>query len=341
MKHESFETQENEPVTLAEPAALSVARLAWSLAQRVLAVAAMVLLLPLLAVLYPVVRLTSRGPFLYSQMRPGRGGKPFRAYKIRTMHVGADRDAKAARSVRSGDPMVTPVGRLLRDLKIDELPQLYNVAKGEMDLVGPRPIAASLQQELEEAIPGFAARLLVKPGVTSLPQVCVLESGDQSQVVADWTRRFEMERHYIANRSVGYDLLVIALTFAFVIRKALKAVTGLPAALARRAGILPVLLAALVVSGCTSSQGTSTHAAAIGIPAGADARQDAQAVAISPLKATPAAVEKVEQDYRIGAGDVLKVNIFGETGMNDLSIRVNGDGRIQLPAIAPQKVAGL
>jgi polysaccharide export outer membrane protein len=342
MKHETFDSKSKEPVTLAEPASSIRTGFAWPLAQRVIAIGAMLLLLPLFCVLYPAVRLTSRGPFFYSQLRPGQDGKPFRAYKVRTMYMGADRDAKAARSVRSGDPMVTPVGRILRDLKIDELPQLYNVVRGEMALVGPRPIAASLQQELEEKIPGFAARLQVKPGVTSLPQVCVLESGDQSQVVADWARRFEMERHYIARRSVGYDLLIIGLTLAFVVRKAIKSATGLPASLARRAGIVPVLLAAALVSACSTTQGSSTHAAAVSIPPGREiASEAAQDVAVSPLKATPVAVEKAEQDYRIGSGDVLKVNVFGETGMNDLSIRVDGDGRIQLPAVTPQKVAGL
>ena len=163
-------------------------------------------------ILYPAVRLSSPGPFLYSQMRPGRYGVPFRAYKLRTMRIGADRNTDAARSVRSGDPMVTPMGRVLRGLKIDEVPQLFNVVRGDMALVGPRPIALSFQQELEAKIPGFSARLLVKPGLSSLPQVCVLESQSPEHVVADWSRRFRMERHYIANQSVAYDLVVIGLT---------------------------------------------------------------------------------------------------------------------------------
>ncbi len=342
MKHETFDAQLEEPT--AAPAATAAAgesALPWLVAQRAIALFAIVALLPLLAILYPAVRLTSRGPFFYSQMRPGRNGAPFRAYKVRTMYMGADRDAKAARSVRSGDPMVTPVGRILRDLKIDELPQLYNVLRGEMALVGPRPIASSLQQELEEKIPDFASRLLVKPGVTSLPQVCILESGEQSQVVEDWTRRFAMERHYIANRSVGYDLIVIGLTFAFVVRKGVRAVAGLSARLARRMGPAPLVLGAILLSACASTQESSTHAAGIAggtVTTGSIASEE---VTVVPLKATPAAVEKAEPDYRIGAGDVLKVNVFGEAGMNDLSIRVTGDGKIQLPAIQPQKVAGL
>lgn len=342
MKHETFDAQSKEPpVTPAATMAAGDSSYAWPIVQRAVALLAILALLPLLAILYPAVRLTSRGPFFYSQMRPGRNGLPFRAYKVRTMYVGADRDAKAARSVRSGDPMVTPVGRILRDLKIDELPQLFNVLRGEMALVGPRPIASSLQQELEEKIPGFGSRLLVKPGVTSLPQVCILESGEQSQVVDDWTRRFAMERHYITNRSVGYDLVVIGLTLAFVVRKGVRSVAGLAGKLARRAGLAPLLLSAILVSSCASTQESSSHATGIAgdtITTGSIATDEIKVV---PLKATPAAVEKAEPDYRIGAGDVLKVNVFGETGMNDLSIRVTGDGKIQLPAIQPQKVAGL
>ena len=303
----------------------------------------MAIALLLFAILYPLVRLTSRGPFFYSQLRPGRNGVPFRAYKVRTMYVGADRDATAARSVRSGDPMVTAVGKVLRDLKFDELPQLFNVARGEMALVGPRPIALSLQLELEAAIPGFSSRLDVRPGVTSLPQVCVLESGDQSEVVADWTRRFEMERHYIANRSVKYDLLVIGLTLAFVARKLFSA---LVAGLKGRASVTPVLLFAAMLGGCAAAQdpaGTQSFASTMpaAVASAAKATELKSDVTVSPLRATPATLDKAEPEYRIGAGDVLKVNVFGETGMNDLSIRVEGDGKIQLPAVERQKVAGL
>jgi len=113
----------------------SLAYAIWSAAQRLLAGLLLLLLAPFLFLLYPAVRLGSPGPFLYSQMRPGRDGKPFRAYKIRTMRVGADRNTDAARSVRSGDPMVTPIGRALRRMKVDELPQLYNVLRGDMALV--------------------------------------------------------------------------------------------------------------------------------------------------------------------------------------------------------------
>ena len=102
----------------------------WAVSQRLLAGALLLLLAPVFMLLYPAVRLSSPGPFLYSQMRPGRNGVPFRAYKLRTMRVGADRNTEAARSVRSGDPMVTPLGRILRRLKIDEAPAALQCRSG-------------------------------------------------------------------------------------------------------------------------------------------------------------------------------------------------------------------
>jgi polysaccharide export outer membrane protein len=280
-------------------------------------------------------------------MRPGRNGVPFRAYKLRTMRVGADRNADAARSVRSGDPMVTPVGGLLRKLKIDEVPQLYNVVRGDMALVGPRPIALSFQQELEAKIPGFSARLLVKPGLSSLPQVCVLESQSPEHVVEDWSRRFRMERHYIANQSVTYDLVVIGLTVALILRTALAALRQAGSGFRRRLSPLTPAVALLFLAGCSAVPGagpdsapaltTITPVSAGGTDAGAPAPE----VSVSQLRAKPFKPEKADPEYRVGEGDVLKINVFGEAGMNDLRIRVEADGRIQLPAIQSPKVGGL
>jgi polysaccharide biosynthesis/export protein len=319
---------------------------AWAFAQRATAALVLLLLLPFLAVLYPLVRLTSRGPFLYAQMRPGRHGVPFRAWKVRTMHVGSDRDVSAARGIRAADPRVTPLGRILRDLKIDELPQFYNVVRGEMAFVGPRPLALSFQQELERKIPGFSARLLVLPGITSLPQVCVFESEEQEHVVADWTRRFAMERHYIANQGARYDLVVIALTLALVMRKAWGAFAAAFSRLARPRAGMPVVMLALALAGCVSA-GTSQYGAVApsAIPArnsdGDQAKGAVQQASAMPLRAAAASVEKPEAEYRVGPGDVLKVNVFGEAGMNDMAIEVQSDGSIPLPAIAAQKVSGL
>ncbi|MBL4838876.1 MAG: sugar transferase [Kordiimonadaceae bacterium] len=127
----------------------------------------MAVLLPLFALLFILVRVTSKGPFIFKQRRPGLNGEIFTAYKIRTMKLGADKDVKRARNVNKSDPMITFIGRYLRELKFDELPQLVNVVRGEMALVGPRPIAIELQTELEQKIPGFSRRLGVRPGLTS------------------------------------------------------------------------------------------------------------------------------------------------------------------------------
>ena len=195
----------------------------WIACQRALALFLLVLAMPLFAVLYFVVRLDSKGPFLYRQARPGRFGEPFYAYKIRTMTVGADRNEMLARAVTADTPEVTRVGRYLRDLKLDELPQLWSVVRGQMAFVGPRPIAPPLQSYLEETIPGFRSRLDVPPGLTSLGQICIDGNEAVEQVVADWSVRFEGEKHYLAHRSVAYDLAIIVLTVGYVLRKLARA----------------------------------------------------------------------------------------------------------------------
>lgn len=191
----------------------------WDALQRPLALAALVALAPVFAVLYLAVVLTSGRPFLYGQMRPGQHGRPFKAWKIRSMRTGADKDVTRELGVTARDPMVTPIGRILRDTKLDELPQLWNVVRGEMRLVGPRPIGASLQARLEREIPGFRRRLALKPGLTNLGQVCVLENRTGEDLVEDWARRFEAEMHHARHRSAAYDLVMVGMTVLFALRK--------------------------------------------------------------------------------------------------------------------------
>lgn len=194
----------------------------WFGVQRLSALIMLMVFSPLLAILCTAVRLESKGGSIYKQLRPGRFGQPFTAYKIRTMQAGADLNPMLARAVVSDAPEVTRIGRVLRDLKIDELPQLWNVVRGEMALVGPRPIAIPLYEYLAEIIPGFVQRLSVYPGLTSLGQVCIEENAAVEEVVEDWSIRFEGERHYLMNRSVIYDLVIIGLTIRFCLFKAIK-----------------------------------------------------------------------------------------------------------------------
>jgi len=194
----------------------------WAAGQRVVALLLIVALVPLILVLYVPVRVAARAPFFFRQRRPGFMGREFTIWKITTMRKGSDKVAKYERGVRIDDPNVTRIGRILRDTKIDELPQLLNVLRGEMEFVGPRPIAPGLNQLLCEKIPGFNHRYLVKPGLTNVSQVSVLENALDDQAVEDWKLRFEGEEHYIRNKSVSYDLILIVMTAVFVVRKALR-----------------------------------------------------------------------------------------------------------------------
>jgi lipopolysaccharide/colanic/teichoic acid biosynthesis glycosyltransferase len=189
----------------------------WATTQRGIALLLCVLLLPAAALLLIGVKLSSRGPFLFAQPRPGYRGMPFTVYKIRTMAVGVE-DETALGTAR-GDPSITYVGSLLRELKLDELPQLWNVVRGDMELVGPRPIPIALDQELRAKIEYFELRYAVKPGLTNVSQVAVLDNKLEDRLVEDWRLRFEGELHYIKNKSFVYDVVVLLMTAGYVARK--------------------------------------------------------------------------------------------------------------------------
>jgi lipopolysaccharide/colanic/teichoic acid biosynthesis glycosyltransferase len=193
----------------------------WVIAQRVGALILLVALLPLFAVLFVLVKLTSRGPFLFRQSRPGVGGNLFKVWKIRTMRLGSDRIVANGLGVTKNDPQVTRIGRILRDLKLDELPQLWNVVLGQMRFVGPRPIALVLHERLCEAIPGFESRLMVPPGLTNVGQVSIYENEVNDRMIADWRLRFESDVHYLRHRSVTYDIVLFCLTLLYLLKKCL------------------------------------------------------------------------------------------------------------------------
>jgi len=150
--------------------------------------------------------LTSRGPSLYAQKRLGRDGRAFKIYKIRSMIV--DSEASGPRWSTEGDPRVTPVGRFLRRSHLDELPQLWNILKGEMSLVGPRPERPEFVHQLKVALPRYTERLTVKPGVTGLAQVQLPPDTDLSSV----RRKLDCDLRYIEIMNPWLDLRIVACT---------------------------------------------------------------------------------------------------------------------------------
>ena len=159
-----------------------------------------------------LVKLSSPGPVWYSQTRLGRGGKPFQIYKIRTMHHDCERFSGPAWSA-NGDPRVFRVGRLLRRTHIDELPQLWNILRGDMSLVGPRPERPEFVPQLEKVLPCYRQRLSVQPGLTGLAQVHLPPDSDLESV----RRKLAFDLYYIRRRAVWLDVRILAATFCKLI----------------------------------------------------------------------------------------------------------------------------
>jgi undecaprenyl phosphate N,N'-diacetylbacillosamine 1-phosphate transferase len=131
-----------------------------------IALSAVIILLPVFVVIFVAVRLTSKGPVIFKQERAGLNGRPFVFYKFRTMRLGVDPFGPSPKS--GDDPRLTKIGRFLREHSLDELPQFFNVLKGEMSIVGPRPLYVSQMAEWDQR---QRKRLLVKPGITGLAQI--------------------------------------------------------------------------------------------------------------------------------------------------------------------------
>ena len=166
---------------------------------RVLAAGALVLSAPVLALAALAVRIESRGPALYRQRRVGLGGAPFALLKLRTMVSGAEW-LGAGISVDQGDPRITRVGALLRRLSLDELPNLVNVLRGEMALVGPRP---TIQAQVDQYTDRQRRRLEVRPGITGWAQV-------NGRASLPWHERIELDVWYVDHRSLALDLEILA-----------------------------------------------------------------------------------------------------------------------------------
>jgi lipopolysaccharide/colanic/teichoic acid biosynthesis glycosyltransferase len=156
---------------------------------------------PLLAAAALLIKLESRGPVFYRQRRVGRGGEPFELWKLRTMVPGAEAMG-AGIYVVDGDPRITRVGRRLRRFSLDELPNLVNVLKGEMAIVGPRP---TVQEQVDRYTERQRRRLEVKPGITGWAQV-------NGRTSLPWPERIELDVWYVEHRSLALDLRILART---------------------------------------------------------------------------------------------------------------------------------
>ena len=156
---------------------------------------------PFLGAAALAIKLDDRGPVLYRQRRVGKDGREFELLKLRTMIVGAEGQG-AGWAVDRGDPRITRVGRALRRLSLDELPQLWNVVRGEMSLIGPRP---TLQYQVDQYSPHQRRRLDVRPGITGWAQV-------QGRASLPWEERIELDVWYVEHRSPWLDAKILART---------------------------------------------------------------------------------------------------------------------------------
>ncbi|MCI0682569.1 MAG: sugar transferase [Gemmataceae bacterium] len=172
-----------------------------------LALAILVLSSPVMLLAFLAVKLTSRGPVLYSQVRVGRGGRLFTIYKIRSMTVDCEKQS-GARWSTPGDARITPVGRFLRKTHIDELPQLWNVLRGDMSLIGPRPERPEFIPSLEQSLPRYRERLLVRPGVSGLAQVQLPPDSTLESV----RRKLAHDLLYVEKMSFWMDLRILIST---------------------------------------------------------------------------------------------------------------------------------
>ncbi len=156
---------------------------------------------PVLAAAAVAIRLEDGGPVIYRQRRVGHEGRDFDLLKLRTMVVGAETQG-AGWAVNRGDPRITKVGRVLRRLSLDELPQLWNVVRGDMSLIGPRP---TLRYQVDQYTPRQRRRLEIKPGLTGWAQV-------NGRTKLPWDERIELDLWYVENRSPWLDLKILART---------------------------------------------------------------------------------------------------------------------------------
>jgi sugar transferase (PEP-CTERM system associated) len=186
-----------------------VVRLALSFS---MALIGLVLALPLLPFIYLAVKISSPGPAVYRQQRVGRGNSRFTCYKFRTMRQDAEADTGATWAT-DDDPRITRVGKFLRTSRLDEIPQLWCVLKGDMHFVGPRPERPEFVEWLSRTIPYYGVRHMVKPGITGWAQV----QYKYGNTIDDAREKLQYDLFYIKNAAVGLDLLILFQTIKIVL----------------------------------------------------------------------------------------------------------------------------
>jgi sugar transferase (PEP-CTERM system associated) len=170
---------------------------------------------PIMALVALAVRLTSPGPVLYHQNRVGLHGRIFVVHKFRTMRENAEAETGAVWAAKDGDPRVTSIGGILRRVRLDELPQLWNVLKGEMSFVGPRPERPEFVSNLTEQIPYYGQRHVIRPGVTGWAQVRYTYGASTE----DALEKLQYDLFYIKNISIALDFYILFLTIKTVIAR--------------------------------------------------------------------------------------------------------------------------
>jgi len=174
----------------------------------ILSVIGLLVGIPLMIIFGILIKIEDKGPITYKQERLGKGGKRFYIYKLRSMRTDAEKFG--AQWAEKDDPRITKVGKFIRKTRIDEIPQLFNILKGDMSIIGPRPERPSFTEEFNQEIPGFIDRLAVKPGLTGWAQVNGgYEITPQEKLIEDI--------YYIKNRSILLDLKILFKTVKVVL----------------------------------------------------------------------------------------------------------------------------
>ncbi|WP_432407017.1 exopolysaccharide biosynthesis polyprenyl glycosylphosphotransferase [Wukongibacter sp. M2B1] len=174
----------------------------------ILSIIGLIIGIPLVIIFGIAIKIETHGPIIFTQERVGMNGRHFKIYKLRSMYYDAEKNG--ARWACKNDPRITRIGMIMRKTRIDEVPQLINILKGDMSIVGPRPERPQFTIEFNKEIPGFINRLTVKPGLTGWAQV---NGGYESTP----EQKLKSDMYYIKNRSIVLDLIIILRTVGIVL----------------------------------------------------------------------------------------------------------------------------